>query len=749
MILKDVPKMINNIWAKKCHLGLPSLQSINLDGQEFNGRSFLNLMAYLQGIRLNVKAPEDVMKIIKDMQKLTYLKVSNSNIEDVLNLEAEIEGPVTLSLERMILKNLSELRHIWKGPKYILSLHNLSELIIEECKKLRAIFSVSILKSLPQLSSVTIEGRDELVDIIEESAENHLHQPCFRKLERIVIKRCNRLKYLFSLSTPSMFPKLWKLEIEEASKLEQVFMRKQNDTENMVLKDVFPDLWIIRLKSLPMLAAICSGISFQTAPYLEVVDCPKYQEITAQLQEGHSNLESKNQAKTEEQLYVNSENAQVVPYMGETSGSSSNLAKIKEETLMEVQAKDPTLSLEKHATETLAAESQLRRTSVHEFDDEREISNSTMQLQHKDLAEIKSTIKASHKTSIPFDDYSMDHVIKERVQEGPTPEDVVVAIMIAELAARKSSSELITPLQEELSSSAKHNVAESFRQDTSIKKTRMVATSVPDEETKKDISRVIDPAPASKLLATTSSSFQVANMKEAHEQDFEDNVETEEAMMAIQSTDLESVKKFIGSSMTAQSSETGKEAVGVVLTSGLSVATTSSNLERRIESIPEETTPIKDKIDAFSISSQAEGSPSSLPAISAKETATGIDTTIAATETSPTATPIESEFIKTHQTIKEVRGSIVQVESESEKLEKTNPPEVIPSVDQQSQVANAGTSPKLGVCEIFQLVELKHSETALLAQALEQYPQLLLPHEHRSHRMMLGPTEFWLIFWLC
>ncbi|XP_054819138.1 uncharacterized protein LOC129318414 isoform X6 [Prosopis cineraria] len=73
---------------------------------------------------------------------------------------------------------------------------------------------------------------------------------------------------------------------------------------------------------------------------------------------------------------------------------------------------------------------------------------------------------------------------------------------------------------------------------------------------------------------------------------------------------------------------------------------------------------------------------------SAKETAAGTDTTIAATETSPTATPIESEFIKTH-TIKEVRGSIVQVESESEKLEKTNPPEVIPSVDQQKSTFEA------------------------------------------------------------
>ncbi|XP_054818162.1 uncharacterized protein LOC129317800 isoform X4 [Prosopis cineraria] len=49
----------------------------------------------------------------------------------------------------------------------------------------------------------------------------------------------------------------------------------------------------------------------------------------------------------------------------------------------------------------------------------------------------------------------------------------------------------------------------------------------------------------------------------------------------------------------------------MVLTSGLSVATTSSNLESRIESIPEDTTPMEDKIDASSISSQAEGSPSS------------------------------------------------------------------------------------------------------------------------------------------
>ncbi|XP_028784829.1 uncharacterized protein LOC114740747 [Neltuma alba] len=72
--LVDVPKLINNIGAKKYHLCFPPLQSIDLgDLQEFNGRSFPDLVAYLQGIQLNVKAPKDLMKIIKDMQKLTTL----------------------------------------------------------------------------------------------------------------------------------------------------------------------------------------------------------------------------------------------------------------------------------------------------------------------------------------------------------------------------------------------------------------------------------------------------------------------------------------------------------------------------------------------------------------------------------------------------------------------------------------------------------------------------------------------------
>ena len=108
---------------------------------------------------------------------------------------------MTLSLKTMTLRNLSELRQICNGPKYIVSLNNLGELNIIECKKLRAIFCDSIVKSLPQLKYLEIEDCDELVEIIEESDADHLHPLCFPKLERLYITRCKSLKCTFSIST--------------------------------------------------------------------------------------------------------------------------------------------------------------------------------------------------------------------------------------------------------------------------------------------------------------------------------------------------------------------------------------------------------------------------------------------------------------------------------------------------------------------------------------------------------------------
>ncbi|XP_054818160.1 uncharacterized protein LOC129317800 isoform X2 [Prosopis cineraria] len=258
----------------------------------------------------------------------------------------------------------------------------------------------------------------------------------------------------------------------------------------------------------------------------------------------------------------------------------------------------------------------------------------------------------------------------------------------------------------------------------------MVATSVLGEETKKDINRVVDPDLASKLLAATSSSF--------------------------------------------QSSETGKEAVHMVLTSGLSVATTSSNLESRIESIPEDTTPMEDKIDASSISSQAEGSPSS-PSVNvsitketheqgSKRNVATDEAIMAAQSTDPesmkqfrassmiaqitqstkdtmkqgleknyseddamTAVHLTSDLSGNDyaQDTKEERDSSVQEEHKLENATKTNIPDNIPPLYHQARGEDADPSaPVSRICEM-----------VLLAQAPKRYPQLVLPHEHLTDRI--------------
>ena len=95
-------------------------------------------------------------------------------------------------------------------------------------------------------------------------------------LQEANITRCKSLKCTFSISTtPTMFPKLRQLTIKEAHKLEKVFMRKEDDTENMVAKDVFPMLLYLELSDLPKLVAICEGVDFQTVRP-RIYDCPEY-----------------------------------------------------------------------------------------------------------------------------------------------------------------------------------------------------------------------------------------------------------------------------------------------------------------------------------------------------------------------------------------------------------------------------------------------------------------------------------------
>lgn len=231
-----------------------------------------------------------------------YIQVSLEEVPDIQTIENsgklslctceieavfQIEGPsinkhqdsLTLSLSYLDLHNLPELRHIWKGPQELLNLENLMELSVFECEKLKYIFSSSVLRSLPQLMSLTIKHCELLVQIIEEdegdrnTLDCNCQNVCFPRLEILDIQQCNNLKCLFSIFSPLELPQLQFLFIEDCSLLEKVFRGKECEIEQEQVL-LFPTLECLRLRKLPNLIDICQGFKLKSV-YHEVEDCPK------------------------------------------------------------------------------------------------------------------------------------------------------------------------------------------------------------------------------------------------------------------------------------------------------------------------------------------------------------------------------------------------------------------------------------------------------------------------------------------
>ncbi|XP_028773325.1 uncharacterized protein LOC114730425 isoform X2 [Neltuma alba] len=308
LCLEVVPNLVS-IFPKNYYIRGLSLKSIVLDiSPKFVIKSFTDFMI---GWHANQHDFTTTKVMEKRFQTLTDLSVHDSKIEDIFNLthlkvEKNQGGLVleTSSLEYLTLQNLSELRKICDGPKYTLSLKNLKKIKIIACKSLKTVFSVSILRSLPELWKLEIMDCEELVNIVdeddEENAGDHLsHDPCFPKLYELHVKSCNRLKYLFSISVSGFLPNLMFLSIKEASKLEHVLIR-QGETKEMVMKDLLPELCSLHFEELPSLVGICHGIDFQAARTCsEVYNCPNfsfYEISPAHLQAGLENLDSKVQA---------------------------------------------------------------------------------------------------------------------------------------------------------------------------------------------------------------------------------------------------------------------------------------------------------------------------------------------------------------------------------------------------------------------------------------------------------------------
>ncbi|XP_061376570.1 disease resistance protein RPS5-like [Gastrolobium bilobum] len=220
---------------------------------------------------------------------------------DCIELENIISSD---SKEADSLRNLS-------APSQQVYFPKLDNVYIERCNKLEKIFSSTIVISLPELVDLHVKECDELEDILSldseevEQLENLSalsQQVRFPKLCSIRIEICNKLKCIFSYSMAGHCPSLGSLGIELCSQLENIvkFEHKATSEEGggMVVDDdgkhlLFPNLFLLELKKLPILTGIFPWFEFQNGPLFQyglliIEDCPEYksmaQEQDARLQ---------------------------------------------------------------------------------------------------------------------------------------------------------------------------------------------------------------------------------------------------------------------------------------------------------------------------------------------------------------------------------------------------------------------------------------------------------------------------------
>jgi hypothetical protein len=145
-------------------------------------------------------------------------------LDEGINEEKELR--LLLSLTKLQLSYLPELKCIWKGPTRHVSLQSLIHLQLNSLDKLTFIFTPSLAQSLIHLETLEIFGCLKLKRLIREKDDEGEIIPeslGFPKLKKLSIRFCRKLEYVFPVSVSPSLQNLEKMEIDFADNLKQVF----------------------------------------------------------------------------------------------------------------------------------------------------------------------------------------------------------------------------------------------------------------------------------------------------------------------------------------------------------------------------------------------------------------------------------------------------------------------------------------------------------------------------------------------
>ncbi|KAK0598857.1 hypothetical protein LWI29_000051 [Acer saccharum] len=134
--------------------------------------NFINF--YSENSSLNMQTAKEQLRDVNllrhGLQNLEELKIGGCRVQVLFQLEGVKQELSFPSLKVLELYYLEELECLCKGPTHLLSLPNLKKLTVENCYRLRHMFSPSLARNLLQLEELIIENCGELEYIVSIKA---------------------------------------------------------------------------------------------------------------------------------------------------------------------------------------------------------------------------------------------------------------------------------------------------------------------------------------------------------------------------------------------------------------------------------------------------------------------------------------------------------------------------------------------------------------------------------------------------
>ncbi|KAJ6966747.1 hypothetical protein NC652_004335 [Populus alba x Populus x berolinensis] len=293
------------------------LQKLTIEGHEEVGNWLAQLqmvhaqqngfLQILESVHLDdcgdIRAPFPA-KLLQALKNLKSVEIEDcKSLEEVFELgEADEE----VSLTKLQLKRLPELKCIWKGPTRHVILQNLAYLSLNYLNKLTFIFTPSLAQSLPKLESLCIRNCGELKHIIREGdGEREIipESPRFPKLKEIFIQGCGKLEYVFPVSVSPSLLNLEKMQISDVDNLKQIFYSGEGDAlpTDFIIK--FPRLRSLSLSNCSFFGPRNFAAQLPSLQYLNINGHKELGNLCAQLQ-GLTNLEQNDFLQRLESVYL-------------------------------------------------------------------------------------------------------------------------------------------------------------------------------------------------------------------------------------------------------------------------------------------------------------------------------------------------------------------------------------------------------------------------------------------------------------